>query len=120
MGSIIVAAILAGYGGVFCHGMPNPGDDGRQLSDPAIALFPSYLLPEQAFVVPAIFAQPEKATDEPMTVWLDDNLRRTSLNDYLELIIPQPEHLTMIPSRAAFDPGSEALAPIIVPAVRSE
>lgn len=116
----MTAAMLAGGGMVWCVGMPDPMEDGRRLSDPVEAVFRVPALPESSPAMSIIDVLPESPLDHPLTAWLQENFRHTTLEDHLDLFVPQPDHLTSHPFHARREPGAEALAPMVLPAAKSE
>jgi hypothetical protein len=51
-----------------------------------------------------------RSLPEPLSAWLDDNYRRATLRDHLDIFILPPDHISESPSSDALDPDTEALA----------
>ena len=61
----------------------------------------------------AAFVLPESSGREPLTFWLNEDYRRTTLKDHLDIFVPPPEHLAEHPIGVAPDLEAETLAPVI-------
>jgi hypothetical protein len=100
-------------GSAFFGGVPNPIDDGLKISEPANALFPVHFRQPESLARSRSFRVPPNHLDYPIIIWFDEDLKNMVLKDRLELLVPQPEYLTVHPMRILPDPETETLAPIV-------
>lgn len=112
---MILAALMVIGGRVsFSDGIVNPVEEGLKLSEPTVSVLGSLSWIDFMSKSPLDFVRPERSSKEPLTAWLDENYRRATLKDHLEIIVPPPDHLADTPSSATFELEAQALAPAFI------
>lgn len=116
-GLILAAVTLVSSCFGIAPGWPNPVEDGHRLREPMETVLHLRAYPDTVSMPFAIFVLRKNPPEFPLTVWLVENLRRASLVDHLELLVPPPEHLDGNPSIPPVNPEGDALAPMVISAI---